>query len=112
MLVFGDSRTIASTTLAKPFPEFSLSFTRLIKAVEGAHLLPSYRFHTRLMPLMAHVNSFIFKTKVFDANAHSARAKLSSKSTDNLCHCWNSCRYWRYPLFPNVNELALAPSKL
>ena len=42
--------------------KFCLSFTLLIKPVEWVTCLPSYRFNTKLMPLVAHFNSFIFKT--------------------------------------------------
>ena len=53
-----------------------------------------------------------FCMTTLNADANFVRTKFSSKSTDNLCHCWNSIRYCRGRLFSNVNELALAPCKL
>ena len=112
MLVFGDSHTIASTALTKPFPESCLSFTLLVKPVEGAPAyLPTGLIQSSCRSWLTSNPSFS-RQRFFDANAHSARAKFPPKSTDNLCHCWNSCCYSRDPLFPNVNELALAPCKL
>ena len=113
MWVFEDSRTIASTTLEKPFSEVVFSSHYWLSRSGVEHLSTFLEVEYKAHGDHGSLKLLHFQDKdFFNADANFVRTKFTSKSTDNLCHCWNSSRYCRGPLFSNVNELALAPCEL